>query len=70
MVAVENKIDILAKDVTQVKEQIISQTVDIAEIKGRLAGAPTTLQWLGIIFAMIFTVMGLSFAIIRFGAAH
>jgi len=71
--AVENKMDILLKDSAELKantkalqESNSSIKSDIAEVKGRLTNMPTTLQWLSILIAMIFTIMGASFAFIRF----
>jgi|GEM_PF-2373502 len=75
--AVEHKMDILVKDSAELKinmktlqESSSSIKSAMAEIKGRLMNMPTTLQWLGIITAMIFTIMAASFTLIRFGLPH
>lgn len=57
-------------DMKDVKANLkrIDQTVN--RIDGRISQMPTAFQLLGMIIGIVFTVMGATFALIRFGLPH
>lgn len=59
----EARVADLEKRTGKIEEKIDKVLIDLAEIKGKLSGMPTTWQ----IVTLVFAIMAGSFAIIRFG---